>query len=164
MPRGKQRRVRAPGKNRKLTVFGAVRYGRGSFLHHTQPRKTAWGFRILLHRLLARAKRTGRRIVLVLDRGNPHHAGVVHRDLDQAKPHIHTVWLPHYSPELNLIEMLWRHLKRSRLANVLFRNFEEFRNHIQTVLQQFAAEPDFTLTTLHQPTPHPIRRNLRWAT
>lgn len=164
MPRGKQLRVRAPGKNRKLTVFGAVRYGRGSFLYHAQPRKTAWGFRILLHRLLARARRTGRRIVLVLDRGNPHHAHAVHHDLEQARPHVRALWLPHYSPELNLIEMLWRHLKRSRLANILFRNFQQLHTHIQATLEDFAAHPDFTLTTLQQPTTCRVRRNLRWAT
>jgi putative transposase len=157
-------RVRAPGKNRKLTVFGAVCYGRGLFQHHVQPRKTAWGFRMLLHRLVTRAKRTGRQIVLVLDRGNPHHATVVHRDLDQARPHVQVLWLPHYSPELNLIEMLWRHLKRTRLANVLFAGFDELWDHVQTVLREFAANPDFTLGVLHSRTTAHIRTNLRWAT
>lgn len=157
-------RVRAPGKNRKLTVFGAVCYGRGLFQYHTQPKKTAWGFRILLHRLVLRAKRTGRRIVLVLDRGNPHHAIVVHQDLDQARPHVQVLWLPHYSPELNLIEMLWRHLKRSRLANVLLVGFEDLRDHLQFVLRDFAADPDFTLGVLRSQTVSHVRRNLRWAT
>lgn len=164
MRRGKQMRVRAPGKNRKLTVFGAVCYGRGLFQHPIQPRKTAWGFRMLLHRLVARAKRTGRRIVLVLDRGNPHHATVVHGDLDEARPHVQALWLPHDGPELNRMEMLRRHLQRSRRANVLFAGFDDLWDPVQTVLRECAANPDFTLGVLHSRTTAHIRRNLRWAT
>jgi transposase len=115
---------------------------------------------VLLHQLVTRAKRTGRRIVLVLDQGNPHHAKVIHRDLEQARPHVGALWLPHYSPELNLIEMLWRHLKRTRLANVLFTGYDDLRNHVQRTLTQFAAEPDFTLGVMKQTTTFPIRRNL----
>src|SRR3989442_129608 len=73
MRKGQQKQVKTPGKNRRLAAFGALGYGHhagGLFLHHTQPRKTAWGMRALAQRLLWRARRNGRRIVLVLDRGN----------------------------------------------------------------------------------------------
>src|SRR5438067_13679123 len=68
MPKGRQLAVKTPGKNKKLAAFGALCYGRGLFLHHTQPRTTAWGMRHLVQRLLRRARRTARHIVLVLDR------------------------------------------------------------------------------------------------
>lgn len=145
MPRGRQMRVRSPGRNRKMTVFGAWRYGQGSLLYHTQPRKTAWGFRLLLQKLVRRARRTGRKIVLVMDQGNPHHAKAVHHDLQVVKEHIEAFWLPHYSPELNLIEILWRHLKRSRMANVLFSSFRQFRTHLDELLNDFAMRPDLGL-------------------
>jgi len=145
MPRGRQMRVRSPGRNRKMTAFGAWRYGHGSLLYHTQPQKTAWGFRILLQKLVRRARRTGRRIILVMDQGNPHHAKAIHHDLQDAKEHVEVFWLPHYSPELNLIEILWRHLKRSRMANVLFRSFRQFRTHLDELLSDFAMQPDLTL-------------------
>ena len=64
---GQQVKVPTPGKNRKVAAFGAVCYGRGLFLHHTQPRVTAWGMRSIVQRLLRRARQTGRRVVLVLD-------------------------------------------------------------------------------------------------
>jgi hypothetical protein len=146
MPRGRQLRVRAPGKDRKLTVFGAWCYGRGLFVRQTQPRKTAWGARALVQRLLARARRTGRRIVLVMDQGNPHHAKALRRDLELAAPHVGVFWLPHYCPELNLIERLWRHLKGARMANVLFATFGRFARHLEAALADFAAHPDLTLT------------------
>lgn len=148
MKKGRQLQVNSPGKNQKLVVFGAWCYGRGILLHHTQPRKTAWGTRHLVDRLRRRAQHTGRKIVLVMDQGNPHHAKAVHRDLELARPWIEVFWLPHYSPELDLIERLWKHLKASRLANVLFRSFRAFERHVERLLEDFAAHPDLTLPVI----------------
>ncbi len=160
MRRGRQTEVRTPGKNRKVAAFGAFCYGRGLFLHHTQPRKTAWGMRHLVQKLLSRAKRTGRKIVLVLDQGNPNHAHALHRDLELAEPHIETFWLPHYCWNLNLIERLWKHMKGSRVANVLFASFGGFVRHVEAVLKDFADHPDLALTVVSRTHRKNIRKNL----
>ncbi len=146
MPKGKQKRVRSPGVNRKQTVFGAFCYGQGLFYYHIQPRKTAWGARILLANLVKRAKRTGGGIIVVMDQGNPHHARSLQQYLSDVKEHIEAFWLPHYSPELNLIERLWKHLKRSRMANVLFPSFKRFMEHLTAALADFVSYPDFALS------------------
>jgi hypothetical protein len=145
MRKGRQLRVQSPGKNRKVAAFGAWCYGRGHLLWHTQPRKTAWGTRRLIDRLRRRAQHTGRRIVLVLDQGNPHHAKAVHRDLELAAPWVEVFWLPHYSPELNLIERIWKHLKATRMANVLFASGRAFEEHVERMLADFAAHPDLDM-------------------
>ena len=160
MRRGRQRQVKAPGKNQKVTVFGAIGYGRGLFVHHTQPRKTAWGVRMILQKLVSRARRTGRTIVLVMDRGNPHHAKAIERDLELAKPHLAVFWLPHYCPELNLIERLWKHLKGSRIANVLFAKFRQFQDQVERALSEFAHDPDLTLSTVASGQRQIIRRKI----
>ena len=149
-----------PGKNRRVAAFGAWCYGRGLFIHHTQPRVTAWGMRHLVHRLLRRARQTGRRIVLVLDRGNPNHAHALHRDLERAAPLIEVFWLPNYCWNLNLIERLWKHVKASRIANVLFRSYRQFVRHVEAALADFAAHPDLTLSVLDRHEPARIRKNL----
>jgi hypothetical protein len=157
-------RVRSPGVNRKQTVFGAFCYGRGLFFSHVQPRKTAWGVQLLLHKLVRRARRTRRRIVLVMDQGSPHHAEALARYLEDVKEHLEVFWLPHYSPELNLIERLWKHLKASRMANVLWPSFGAFTRHLGAILADFARHSDFVLsvTTLtHQVT---TRKNILVAT
>jgi hypothetical protein len=146
MPRGQQQRVRSPGVNRKQTVFGAFCYGRGAFFYHVQPRKNAWGVQALLQKLVHRARRTGRRIVVVMDQGSPHHAKALTRYVEDVKEHLEVFWLPHYSHELNLIERLWKHLKASRMANVLFPSFAAFTRHISAVLTHFALHPDCTLS------------------
>jgi len=160
MPRGRQRAVRTPGKNRRLAAFGALCYGRGLFLHHTQPRATAWGMRHLVQRLLQRAKRTGRRVVLVLDRGNPNHAKALHRDLELAAPRVEVVWLPKYCWNLNLIERLWKHLKATRIANVLFAGYRQFVRHVEAALEDFARHPDLTLSVVVRRVRKNIHRNL----
>ena len=153
-----------PGKNRKVAAFGAVCYGRGGggglFLHHTQPRATAWGMRRLVQRLLARAKRTGRRVVLVLDTGSPNHAHALHRDLALAAPHVEVVWLPTYCWNLNLIERLWKHVKASRVANVLFASYRRFVRHVEAALDDFARHPDLTLSVVTRTARKNIGTNL----
>lgn len=164
MPKGKQKRVPSPGVNRKQTVFGGFCYGRGLFCYHIQPRKTAWGVQMLLQKLLRRARRTGRRILAVMDQGNPHHAKALERYLQDVKEHIEPFWLPHYSPELNLIEPLCKHIKGSRIADVLFPSFQQFRRHLLTALAHFALHPDFTLSVVTAKSHKPIRKNLLVAT
>jgi len=159
MPKGRQRAVRTPGKNKKVAAFGAFCYGKGLFLHHTQPRKTAWGMRRLVQGLLRRAKRTGRRVVLVLDKGNPNHAHSLHRDLELAEDHIEVFWLPNYCWNLNLIERLWKHIKASRVADVLFVSYRQFVRHVEAALEDFAAHPDLTLSVVTRQPRKDIRKN-----
>ena len=73
-------------------------------------------------------------------------------------------WLPHYCPELNLIERLWRHLKGSRVANVLFATFGRFARHLEGALADFAAHPDLTLALISPARVRRIRKNLVGAT
>ena len=160
MPKGRQLAVKTPGKNQKVAAFGAFCYGRGLFLHHTQPRVTAWGMRLLVQKLLQRAKRTGKRIVLVLDRGNPNHAHALHRDLEMAKPYIEVLWLPQYCWNLNLIERLWKHIKGTRIANVLFRSYRQFVQQVEAALEDFARHPDLTWSVVSRKARISIRKHL----
>ena len=152
MRRGRQTKVPTPGKNRTVAAFGAVCYGKGLFVHHTQPRVTAWGMRRIVQRLLRRARRTGRKVVLVLDTGTPNHARALHRDLAAAEPHVRAFWLPAYCWNLNLIERLWKHVKGSRVANVLFRTVRQFVRHVDAALEDFAKHPDLTLSAVNRRT------------
>jgi transposase len=69
----------------------------------------------------------GRKVRLVCDNGRFHHTKAVRRWLAEHRERIEGFWLPPYSPSLTLIERLWGHLKRTVLANVLFRNLHDLR-------------------------------------
>jgi len=56
------------------------------------------------------------------------------------------VYLPTYSPELNLIERVWRFFKKKVLYNKYYKNVEEFRNatikffqHVDTYFDELAS-------------------------
>jgi hypothetical protein len=82
------------------------------------------------------------------------------RYLEDVKEHIEVFWLPYYSPELNLIGRLWKHLKCSRMANVLFSSFKQFTEHLSEALNDFASHPDFTLSVATQQPRKTIRKKL----
>ena len=81
--------------------------------------------------MVSRAKRTGRRIVLVCDGPSFHKTKKMLAYLPTVAPFLTVFWLPAYSPDLNLIERLWGHVKRSHVANVLFRSQFEL-HHVLT--------------------------------
>ena len=72
------------------------------------------------------------RIYVVVDNARYYRCALVKEYLDTSK--IELLFLPPYSPNLNLIERLWRLLKKTVLYNRYFETYEEFR---KTVLSFF---------------------------
>ena len=120
---GSQPQVPAPGQNEKTVVYGGVDYATGRIVYTIAPTKSGTNFLVFLIALL-RAYR-GRRIRLVCDNGRFHHTQAVREWLEHHRAQIRVYWLPPYSPSLNLIERLWGHLKRTILANVLYRTLDD---------------------------------------
>lgn len=62
--------------------------------------------------------------------------------------HIHLEFLPSYSPNLNLIERLWKFVKRDVLYGRHYNNFTEFRNAIDGCLDNIPTKHRPQLATL----------------
>lgn len=122
-PCGKQPQVPAPGKNEKQVIYGGVDYKTGRLTYTVAQSKCGAEFIAFLVALLAAY--TGQRIRMVCDNGRFHHTQAVQKFLDEHSDQIQVYWLPPYSPSLNLIERLWGHLKRTILANVLYRTLDD---------------------------------------
>jgi len=60
------------------------------------------------------------RIVLVMDNARSHHAKAMKAFLSLFEHRVMVIWLPPYSPDMNLIERFWKHLKQRVTANRLF--------------------------------------------
>ena len=61
------------------------------------------------------------------------------RVLEHAASHrVELLFLPAYSPNLNLIERLWKHLKKKSLKNKHFKDFAMFRAAIDTYLDNLS--------------------------
>ena len=61
------------------------------------------------------------------------------------------VWLPRYSPELNLIEGLWGYLKRSSLNNYFFEDAETLEAAIVATFKELNRHPETTLSLAYHP-------------
>lgn len=82
---------------------------------------------IRLGNALLRNHRTGK-IYIVLDNAKYHHANLVTAWRRNTQGRIKFIFLPSYSPNLNLIERLWRFFHQKVTWNRYFETFEEFKN------------------------------------
>jgi transposase len=87
-----------------------------------------------------RAANPGKRLLVVLDNASYHHAAPVSRAAKLLG--IQLLYLPAYSPNLNLIERFWKFLKRKVARNRYYATFAEFRAAVQNVLNNIAAYAD----------------------
>ena len=90
-----------------------------------------------LLRKIAAAGLTGP-ITLILDNARYQRNAVV---MELAKSlNIRLLFLPSYSPNLNLIERLWKFIKRETLRGRYYADFATFRSAITTCLTQLSLE------------------------
>lgn len=66
-------------------------------------------------------------IIMIMDNARYHYSKVVREKLNEY-PRIKFVFLPSYSPNLNLIERLWKFFKKKVLYNKYHENLSAFRN------------------------------------
>jgi len=90
--------------------------------------------------------RRARPCVAVLDNYSVHRS----KEVQVAVPDLERVgvgfyYLPPYSPELNRIEPLWRHVKHAELPTRSYRTLEELRAAVTDALNQHAVLPPETM-------------------
>lgn len=139
--RGQPLRIETPGKNHRVGVCGAFRYPDGPFLFTYRLWKNAVTEQTIgLLRLLAdRARRTGKKIILVLDNGSSYTSKASLAEMQHLREWIHVFWLPTYTSEqLNLIENVWTHLKRNYFSRMLTKGPAEFPIAVVRLLKTLA--------------------------
>ena len=136
--------VPAAGMNRKLCVYGALNHRTGQAHYLVHPRKNAQQFHEFLRQLLE--AHSERRLVLVIDNASYHRTRRILELLDAHADHVFVIWLPRYSPELNLIEGLWGYLKRSALNNYFYGDIGSLERAIHRSFKDLQRSPKTTLT------------------
>jgi transposase len=79
------------------------------------------------------------RIVLILDNARYNHAKIVRQHIENTN--VELLFLPSYSPNLNLIERLWRFLK-NKVMTTYYESFEKFVDEIGKVLDNLEEYAD----------------------
>lgn len=133
---------------KSISYFGAVRIRDGRLVT-SKPEgrfdaQTCWAF---LRKLRRASRRTGRRVIVIIDNAKYHHA-ILHAEWRRRQePGFALLFLPPYSPQLNPIERVWKLLRKLWLHNRHFPTLDEL---IEIVDAQFATwgRPNGTLRRL----------------
>ena len=140
-PRGIPLRIETPGKNHRVGVCGAFRFPDGPFLFTYRLWKNPITEHTvgLLNQLADRARRTGKRITLVLDNGSTFTSKRALKEMRRLREWVRVFWLPTYTSEqLNLIENVWAHLKRTYFSRMLTKRLSEFPVAVLQLLRSLA--------------------------
>ena len=140
--------VPAAGTNRRLCVYGALNYRTGQSHYLVHPKKNAQQFGEFLRQLLE--ANSERRLVLVIDNASYHRTKAIRQLLDDHSDHLFVIWLPPYSPELNLIEGLWGYLKRSALNNYFYGEIESLEAAVHEAFTELQQHPETALSLAYK--------------
>jgi transposase len=102
-------RVPAAGADRKFAVFGALDYTTGQVHWQLSPRKDSQAFITFLEQL--RRTWPDEKLVVALDNVGYHKSRQTFAWWQQWQRHLCPLFLPAYTPELNLMERVWRYVK-----------------------------------------------------
>lgn len=89
-------------------------------------------------------------VYLFLDNCSIHHTKDVHNYLDENRGRLTLIWNATYTPNLNLIERFWGHLKRSAIHNYYF----ETVGNLETAIMK-------AVDLLNRQKNHPFRLHLQ---
>jgi transposase len=126
------------GRNR-LNILGAYSPDDHDLIS-LEGRESCDGERVVELLRKIRAANPGKRLLIVLDNAPYNHAEPVTRAAAELR--IQLLYLPTYSPNLNLIERFWKFLKRKVARNRYYTTFAEFRIAVQNVLNNITAYRD----------------------
>ena len=119
--------IPTPAGRQRFNVLGVVDGVAGRLLTVTN---TTYVNALTVCEMLAKmaAVHVGKPVTVFLDNASYQHCALVMAKARELE--IELVFLPPYSPNLNLIERFWKHLKGTKLANQAFGSFAEFRGAI----------------------------------
>lgn len=123
-PKGEQRLIKTYGKHESVKLIGILNYETGHiYIEETEE----FNAQVFLHFLESTLKLyPNGKIVMVLDNSKVHHALLLN-DFLKANPRLTLMFLPPYSPKMNIIEGLWGWLKDTCINNVFFAKFYQVR-------------------------------------
>lgn len=132
-----------------MTAFGALDYGTGAVVSRMAATGNAAHFRAFLDQVVAHW--TDGQLVLVLDNASYHKTAELRAWFAAHAERVRVLWLPTYSPHLNLIERVWRFVKAKLACHRLWHDLDQLRATAHRLLDHtratFAA-PDYPHITL----------------
>ncbi len=135
--RGIPVRVPAAGTNVRRAVFGALDYASGQVIWQITPHKNGEAFAAFLKQIAERWPDD--QLILVMDNVSYHRSPVIRRWWTEQDGRITPLWLPVYTPTLNLIERVWRYLKQKLACHRFWDEVDGLEHAAASVLDHIEA-------------------------
>ncbi|GGK09672.1 hypothetical protein GCM10007063_35150 [Lentibacillus kapialis] len=139
-PKGQQKKIPTYGKHHGVKLIGTLDYESGDVFCIERERYDAKVFLSFLEKVVERYP--NEKILMVLDNAKIHHAKLIQPFLQEHSEQLDLLFLPPYSPELNLIEGLWGWLKKSVIYNVFYKSVDEIRQAVQSFISEISKRPE----------------------
>ncbi|MGM0654706.1 MAG: transposase [Thermodesulfobacteriota bacterium] len=82
-----------------------------------------------------------KRTIVVLDNAPIHHSGIFKDQIKKWEERgLFLYFIPKYSPELNLIEILWKHIKYFGLSTSAYKGFKFLKAELDNILANVGKE------------------------
>lgn len=141
-----------PGANQKRYGFGAVNYVSGKTLHRIDEHKNSVAFcafvKQFMQTVIQSPEYHGQKIILLVDNFIIHHSHKTIQFLEQYADQLVLFALPTYAPWLNVIELLWKHLRRKVTHNHLFKTIAQLVQAVCSFLKSLNRTPQRTLSII----------------
>jgi len=144
--KGKQQIIPTYGKHEGVKLLGVLNYETGHVYCIEEKKYDAEVFLKFLNNILTLYS-TGK-IVLILDNARIHHAKLLEPFLQEHKDRLQLVFLPPYSPNLNLIEGLWGWLKSEIVNNVFYTSVKQIRVAVRAFMDAINKVPEQIINRL----------------
>ncbi|MCL9971636.1 IS630 family transposase [Anoxybacillus kestanbolensis] len=141
--KGKQKQVLTHGHHATVSLFGALNVMNGEFLCMEAAKCNEQWFQQFLEYVLSQYPK--KNIVMILDNARIHHAVILKPFLEKHRKRLTLLFLPPYSPNLNLCERIWKWMKESVIVNRFYATREEIRESIISFLEYIADMPENVL-------------------
>lgn len=137
MPKGQQREVPTPGRNRRTNLFITMLWPSKRVIYNAYKRRRSREFKGHLTNLLRHMERRGlKRLILIMDNATIHRSGETMRFLERHQDKISPFYLPRYSPKLNEVDgRVNRGLKGDICTNHTYQSIEELEDAARQYLR-----------------------------
>lgn len=136
--RGAKTKVSCPVTFEKIGTCGAINPRNGTLFSLIFDGFNSDTF-IYYIKWLLKSVDTKKKIVLVLDNASSHKSKKVRAFIEKHKERIELLFLPPYSPDLNPVERVWKHLRYRVTHNIYFEDIDELERQVSRYLKEHAG-------------------------
>ena len=144
--KGEQRIIPTYGKHHGVKLIGALDYETGKVICTEEERYDAKTFLKFLQKIVSEYE--SGKIVIILDNARIHHAKLIKPFLEENKERLELLFLPPYSPNLNLIEGLWKWLKNDVINNVFYKTVYDIFLAVRGFINRINSNLSVTINRL----------------